>query len=97
MVQTVCSYKILAGKKRIVLEKPHSLRRIFFSIHRIADQISWHPTEISFDDPSFFSYYVLDGQFKHFEVKGDDISQGDIWVRNVSNANLLYTVSEILI
>jgi len=54
-------------------------------------------SKISFGDPYFYSYYTLDGPAKYFEAKGEGIFQGDIWVRNASNQNLIYTVSEILI
>ena len=96
MVQTVCSYKITAGKKMIVLEKPHSLSRIFFSIHRISEQTSWHATKISFDDPNFLSYFLLSGSLNHFEAEGADIYQGNIWVQNASNQDFWYSMSEIL-
>ena len=96
MVQTVCSYKIIAGKKRIVLEKPHSLHRIFFSIHRISEQTSWHATKISFDDPHFHSYFLLSGSLNHFEAEGAGICQGNIWAYNVSDADFWYTMTEIL-
>ena len=96
MVQIVSSCKILSGDKTIVLEKPHSLRRIFFSIHRIADQISWHPTEISFDDPHFRSYFVLNGSLNCFQAEGVDIFQGNIWVFNASDMDFWYTSTEIL-
>ena len=96
MVQTVFSYKILAGKKKIALEKPLVLSRIFFSVHRIADQTSWHATEISFDDPLFRSYFLLSGSLNYFEAKGADIFQGDIWIFNNSSADFWYTMTEIL-
>jgi len=96
MVQTVASYKILAGEKKIVFEKPHTLHRIFFSIHRIADQTSWHATKISFDDPLFCSYYMLSGSLNYFEVEGADIFQGNVWVCNASDIDFWYTTTEIL-
>ena len=96
MVQTVSSYKILVGEKRIVLEKPHSLHRIFFSIDRIADQTSWHTTRISFDDPMFCSYFALNGSLNHFQAEGIDIFQGNIWVHNASDTDFWYAISEIL-
>ena len=96
MVQTVSSCKILAGEKRIVLEKPHSLSRIFFSIHRISEQTSWHATKISFDDPNFLSYFLLSGSLNCFQAEGADIYQGNIWLSNVSDADFWYTVTEIL-
>jgi len=96
MVQTVCSYKILAGKKKIVLEKPISLHRIFFSIDRVANQTSWHTTMMSFGDPLFRSYFVLNGPVNHFQAEGVDIFQGDIWIFNNSDTDFWYSVTEIL-
>jgi len=97
MVQTVHSVKIPPGHKLLIIEKPLVLRRIFFSVRAFASQTYWYESRISFGDPSFRSYYVLDGPAKYFEAKGEGIFQGDIWVRNASNIYLLYTVSEILI
>jgi len=96
MVQTVCSYKILAGKKRIVLEKPHSLRRIFFSVNRIAAQTAWSTTKISFDDPGFRSFFVLNGSLNSFQAEGVDIFQGNIWLLNASDTDVWYACTEIL-
>jgi len=96
MVQTVCSYKILAGKKKIVLEKPISLCRIFFSIHRIVDQSSWRTTWISFGDPLFCSFFALNGSLNNFKAEGADIFQGDIWVYNNSDTDFWYSITEIL-
>ena len=96
MVQTVSSCKILVGEKRIVSEKPHTLHRIFFSIDKIADQTSWHETRISFDDPLFCSYFVLNGALNHFQAEGADIFQGNIWAMNASDTDFWYTATEIL-
>ena len=96
MVQTVRSITILAGEKIRMLEKPQALHRIFFSIQALADQTVWLETKISFDDPQFRSFYVLDGSARYFEAKGDDIFQGDVWVYNTSNTNLLHSATEIL-
>ena len=96
MVQTVGSYKIFAGEKKIVLRKPIVLRRIFFSVCRIQEQTSWYPARISFDDPLFSSYYVLNGSENKLWVKGADIFQGNIWVMNNSDVDLWFAVTEIL-
>ena len=97
MVQTVRSVTILAGEKKIMVEKPRSLQRIFFAIQAFADQTAWYETKISFDDPNFNSFYVINGPAKYFEAKGEGIFQGNVWVYNVSNINLLYSATEILI
>ena len=97
MVQTVSSITIPPGHKLLIIEKPLVLCRIFFSVRGFAPQNYSFESQISFGDPGFRSYYILDWPARYFEAKGEGIFQGDIWARNVSNANLLYTVSEILI
>ena len=97
MVQTVMSKTLLPGQKKILLEKPLALCRIFFSIRALADQSTWYQSKVSFDDPLFRSYYVLNGPAKYFEANGEGIFQGDVWVLNASDQNLQYTVTEILI
>ena len=81
----------------ILLEKPHALRRIFFSIRALAEQSAWYQSQVSFDDPLFRSFYVLNGPGKYFEARGEGIFQGDVWVFNASDQNLQYTATEILI
>ena len=97
MVQTVVSRTILAGDKTILLEKPLVLYRIFFSIRALADQSTWYQSKVSFDDPLFRSFYVLNGPAKYFEAKGEGIFQGNVWVHNASDQNLQYTATEILV
>ena len=97
MVQTVMSKTLLPGQKKILLEKPIALRRIFSSIRALADQSVWYQSKISFDDPLFHSYYVIDGPAKYFESKGEGIFQGDVWVLNASDQNLQYVSTEILV
>ena len=97
MVQTVHSVKITPGHKQLVIEKPLVLCRIFFSVRAFAPQTYWYESQISLGDPLFSSYYILDGAARYFEAKGEGIFQGDIWLRNVSDVNLRYTVSEILV
>jgi len=96
MVQTVCTISVLAGKKKIILEKPTRLRRIFFAIRTLADQASVCPTWLSFDDPLFHTYFTFSGPMKYFEARGPDINQGDIWIYNTSGGDLTYTATEIL-
>ena len=96
MVQTVRSVSIPPGQKLCIFEKPLVLSRIFFSICAFAPQTSWYESQISLGDPSFCSYYVLGGPVNYFEVRGEGIFQGDIWVRNVSGMDLLYSATEIL-
>jgi len=96
MVQTLRSITILPGEKTVMIKKPHALHRVFFSIQAFADQTAWYESKMSFDDPQFLSFYVLDGPAKYFEAKGEDIFQGNIWVFNMSSINLLYSATEIL-
>ena len=97
MVQTVISKTILAGQKKILLEKPHVLQRIFFSIRALADDTTWYKSMMSFGDPLFRSFFVLNGPGKYFEVRGEGIFQGDIWICNLSDQDLEYTATEILV
>jgi len=96
MVQTVCTISVLANEKKIILEKPNRLRRIFFAVRTIADQTSVCATRLSFDDPQFHTYFTFSGPMKYFEADGPDINQGDIWLFNVSGGDLEYTATEIL-
>ena len=97
MVQTVGSQTIPGGSKKIIFEKPLVLHRIFFSINTLAPPEMWAESRISFDDPMFYSYYILAGYLKHFEAKGGDIFQGNVWVYNMSGGDLIYDMTEILV
>ena len=96
MVQTVCTKLLLVGEKKIILEKPNVLQRIFFSVCVVAGEAAWRDTRLSFDDPAFHSYYSLNGSRKFLEVTGADIFQGNVWAVNLSDVGLLFSVSEIL-
>ena len=97
MAQTLLSVTILAGHRKLFFEKPHRLRRIFISIRALANDTSWYQSRLSFDDPQFHTYFVLDGPGKYFEARGEGISQGDAWVYNASDIDLYYTATEILV
>ena len=96
MVQTVRSMWVYSGQKILALEKPHVLRRIFFNIHVVTDPTQQHSLRVSFDDPLFISYYILDWSFRYFQAEGEDIFQGDVWLLNPSSVNLLVSLTEIL-
>jgi len=97
MVQTFRSEIISAGHKKIVFEKPLVLQRIFMSIIAHTTTEAWYETRLSLDDPGFHSYYTLAGCSKYFEIKGEGISQGDVWAFNNSAIDILYTMTEILV
>ena len=97
MVQTVRSEIIHAGCKKIILEKPLVLHRIFFNINVLAPPDTWFESRISFDDPTFLSYYTLTGYTKYFEAKGEGIFQGDVWLFNTSTGSVSYAMTEILV
>ena len=97
MVQTVRSTTLLVGKKKILIEKPLVLHRIFFSIQAFADQTAWLEAKISFDDPLFSFFYVLDGPARYFEARGEGIFQGNVWGYNTSEKSLLFSMTEILV
>jgi len=97
MAQTLRTITLSAGGKTILVEKPLVLCRIFVSVRALADQDKWYQSKLSFDDPSFTSFFVLNGPGKYFEAKGEGIFQGDIWGLNASTVSLQYTMTEILI
>ena len=96
MAQTVCTHQVSVGEKRIVLEKPLALHRIFFSVYVVAGMSSWHDVRMSFDDPLFRSFYTLNGPIKYFQAEGADIFQGNILIKNNSDIDLFVTATEIL-
>ena len=96
MVQTIKSIILAPSQKTKVLEMPHSLHRIFFSLRVVVGVNTWYPSKISFGDPSFASFYILAGTERYFEMWGEDIFQGDIWVKNEAGLPLWYAISEIL-
>ena len=96
MVQNICTLLIQPGEKRVIFKKPCVLSRVFFSIRVMTASASWYETQISFGDPNFVSYYMINGPEKYFEAEGADIFQGDIWVYNKSDLALTYALSEIL-
>jgi len=96
MVQTIRTTAVLAEQKNIVFEKPRVLTRIFFSVRTTTDKTIWHKTKISFDDPLFSSFYMLDGDINKFEAEGQDIFQGNIWLYNQTDATQFYSLTEIL-
>jgi len=97
MAQTVASVVLQNGQQRIFFKKPQVLCRIFCNISVLAAESVWQESKISFGDPLFSSFYALNGQHRDFEVKGEGLYQGDVWVRNNSGTALYYTGTEILV
>jgi len=97
MAQTLRTITLSPGDKMILVAKPIVLRRIFVSVRALAEEDKWYQTKLSFDDPSFSSFFVLNGPGKYFEAKGEGIFQGNIWGQNTSTVSLQYTMTEILI
>ena len=97
MVQTVKSLRLPPGHQGIFFERPHVLSRIFFKIVAILPVTANYMSKISFDDPLFSDYYTLLGSSTYLEGEGDGIFQGNIFVRNESSVNILFSTIEILI
>ena len=97
MVQIVKSVRLQPGQQGIFLERPHALSRIFFKIAAILPPTVNYESRISFDDPLFFDYYTLLGSSITFKAEGDGIFQGNVFVRNESSINILYSATEILV
>ena len=97
MAQTVKSWVLLPGQQKIFIEKPHALSRIFVRISALLPLTANYGSMISFDDPMFYTYYLLLGPIVSFEAKGEGIFQGNIWVQNVSTITITYSTTEILV
>ena len=97
MVQTVKSLSLPPQQQKIFIEKPRVLRRIFFGISAVLPATAGYRSEISFDDPGFYTYYTLIGSTVYFEAKGEEICQGNVWVRNESTISITYSATEILV
>ena len=97
MVQTVKSIRLPPGEQGIFLERPHVLSRIFFKIVAILPPTVNYMSKISFDDPLFLEYYTLLGTNTYLEAEGNGIFQGNVFVRNESSINILYSITEILV
>ena len=96
MTQTVNTISVPAGLRRILLEKPYIMRRVFFSVRVVLGVNTEYPLYLSLGDPNFLNYYRLSGQDRYFEAKGDDIFQGIVWASNKSTIPLNCTMMEIL-
>ena len=96
MVQTVRTVRLIPAEKTILFEKPHVLQRVFFSVRQISGSSVWAPSAISLGDPQFSSHYWITAMSNYFEVKGKDIFQGDIWIRNDAPDFQYYASTEIL-
>ena len=97
MAQTLKTQWVYSGWKAVLLEKPIVSHRIFFSIKVLTDLSIGYKSRISFDDPTFSSYYTLDGPIQQLEAKGEGIFQGDIWVENTSPSDLIFVTTETLV
>ena len=96
MVQTVKTINIPSGKTHILFEKPHILRRVFFSIQVVLSVDTEYPLYLSFEDTHFVSYYRLSGQNRYFEARGPDIFQGNVFGHNTATIGLNCAMTEIL-
>ena len=97
MTQTVKSQWVFSGWVLRLINKPLVLNRIFFSVKVLTDSTTDYRAYISLGDPRFSSYYALGRSVPFFEAKGEGIFQGDVWVQNVSTADLLFVMTEILV
>ena len=97
MTQTVQSRWVYSGWIVRLLDKPLVMKRIFFSVKVHSDPATDYRSNISLGDPGFLSHYVLSRSVPYFEARGEGISQEDIWAQNVSAADLLFVMTEILV
>ena len=80
-----------------VFEAPRVMRRVFLGVYIVAREDVAFTAHISFDDPKCVNFIVLNGPARHFEARGEGIFQGNVWVGNLSDHDLEYTATEILV
>jgi len=67
-----------------VFEAPHVMRRIFLGIYLVAQADTSFTAHISFDDPHFVNYLVINSIKKGYEFECADIPQGIVFIQKQS-------------
>jgi len=79
-----------------VFEAPHVMRRIFLGIYLVAQADTSFTAHISFDDPHFVNYLVINSIKKGYEFECVDIPQGIVFLQKQSDTTGSISAIEIL-
>ena len=79
-----------------IFEAPRVMRRIFLGIYIVAWADTTFTVHISFDDPCFVNYLVINGVKKGYEFECADIPQGIVFIKKTSDVVGSVSAIEIL-
>jgi len=79
----------------LVFEAPRVMRRVFLGIYIVAGDTSFG-AHISFDDPKYVNFIVLNNLKQGYEFECADIPQGNVLVKKQSDAIGSISAIEIL-
>ena len=82
--------------KVALFKAPHVMRRIFLGVYIVAWADTTFTAHISFDDPHFVNYLVINGVKKGYEFECADIPQGIVFIKKMSDAVGSISAIEIL-
>ena len=79
-----------------VFEAPRVMRRIFLGIYLVARGNMAFTAHISFDDPKYVNFIVLNNLKRGYEFECADIPQGIVFIQKQGDANGSISAIEIL-
>jgi len=82
--------------KVALFKAPHVMRRVFLGIYIVAWADTTFTVHISFDDPRFVNYLVINGVKKGYEFECADIPQGIVFIKKTSDVVGSVSAIEIL-
>ena len=79
-----------------IFEAPRVMRRVFLGIYIVAWADTTLAAHISFDDPHFVNYLVINSIKKGYEFECADIPQGIVFIKKTSDVVGSISAIEIL-
>ena len=79
-----------------LFEAPRVMRRVFLGIYIVAWADTTYTAHISFDDPHFVNYLVINSLKKGYEFECADIPQGIVFIQKKSDVVGSISAIEIL-
>ena len=82
--------------KVALFKAPHVMRRVFLGVYIVAWADTTFTAHISFDDPHFVDYLVVNSLKKGYEFECADIPQGIVFIKKTSDVVGSVSAIEIL-
>jgi len=79
-----------------IFKAPRVMRRVFLGIYIVAWADTTFTAHISFDDPQFVDYLVVNSIKKGYEFECADIPQGTVFIKKTSDVVGSVSAIEIL-